>query len=185
MKRFAIPLLAVAVILGSLCSPAATLAEEEITTVIMVRHAEQNPATEQMELTDAGLKRALELSRVLKNVDIAAIYATPKMRTHQTAKPTAEEKGLSVSTYTYAAYGELVKVTNDMIARHRGKTVLICGHSDDVPIMARIFSGQYSLDQKVEVIPKEIYDNLFLVSMPPNGKGRVLQLKYGVPSAAK
>jgi 2,3-bisphosphoglycerate-dependent phosphoglycerate mutase len=185
MKKLGILLLAVVIVLGFLSGPAAAAGEEDITTVIMVRHGEQNAATEEMELTDAGLKRAQELARVLKDVDIAAIYATLKMRTQQTAEPTAQEKKISVSTYNYNAYWDLVKLTGDLLTRHRGKAILICGHSDDVPIMAKIFVGQYSPNQKVDVIPKEVYDNLFLVSVPASGKTRVLQLKYGAASPTK
>ena len=64
----------------------------QTTTVILVRHAEQDYASDDRDpiLSAAGEARAEELVRVLREVKIDAIYSTPLHRTRETAKPVAQ-----------------------------------------------------------------------------------------------
>ncbi len=149
------------------------------TTIIFVRHAEENRLSDDISLTDEGSRRAKELARVLRDVKIDVVFATPTVRAETTAGPTAEEKGLQIKTYNYGKYPDLVPFMNSLLRNHRGQTILIAGHSDDVPVMLSILRKEFVPQRDVAPIPKPIYDNLFVAFVPVNGKADVVQLKYG------
>jgi broad specificity phosphatase PhoE len=156
--------------------------ENESTTLILLRHAEEDRSKEQIPLTDTGSKRAKDLAWVLQNVKIDAVFSTDTARTISTAKPMAETKGLSPQMYTYKKYEELQPFVDSILKNYRGKTVLISGHSDDVPAMLAMLRKDYGTGENVRIIDKPVYDNLFIVFVPPQGKVVVLNLKYGQPT---
>lgn len=159
--------------------------ENETTTIIMVRHAEEDRSQEHIPLTKAGAKRAQDLAWVLENVKIDAAFSTPTERTRSTAKPMVQAKGLSAETYSYHSYDELQVFLDSILKNYRGKTVMISGHSDDVPAMLAMLRKDYGTGENVRVIDKPIYDNLFIVFVPPQGKAIILNLKYGQPTPAR
>src|SRR5690242_8447292 len=63
----------------------------QLTTIILVRHAEKNtdPAVKDPELTPAGTARAQALAQMLMKSGVTAIYTTPYARTRSTAAPLA------------------------------------------------------------------------------------------------
>ena len=72
-------------------------------TLLLVRHAAHGDLGERLTgrgveggLTDAGQQQAEQLSRSLAGRPIAAIYASPRQRTLQTAAAIAEPRGLSI-----------------------------------------------------------------------------------------
>ena len=71
----------------------------QTTTVIVVRHAEQDYDSDERDpiLSAAGKARAQELVRVLRDVEIDVIYSTPLHRTRDTATPIAHRLGLDVT----------------------------------------------------------------------------------------
>ena len=97
----------------------------------------------------------------------------------------AETKGLETKPYAYKTYEDLQPFLDSILKNYRGKTVLISGHSDDVPAMLAMLRKDFGTGENVRVIDKPIYDNLFIVFVPTNGKTVVLNLKYGTPSTSK
>src|SRR5688572_14427585 len=87
----------------------------EVTTVILVRHAEKAGPSGDVPLSEPGLARANELARVLQGVKIDAIYSTPFERTRKTVAPIAEKLGVKVeevgSGKTYVE--EMVKIIRE------------------------------------------------------------------------
>jgi broad specificity phosphatase PhoE len=157
--------------------------ENETTTIILVRHAEEDRSKGQIiPLTDAGSARAKELARVLQNVKIDAIFSSDTERTKSTARPIAETRGLTPNVYAYKEYSDLQPFVDSIVKKYRGKTVLISGHSDDVPAMVSMLRKDFGTGENVRVIDKPVYDNLFIVFVPTNGKTVVLNLKYGQPT---
>ena len=146
--------------------------QEAITTLLLVRHAEKAASIwEDPGLTPSGAARADELAYILKHVKLDAVYSTPFKRTKMTASPTAKEKGLEVKLYNTKEDGFLKKV----IREFHGGTVLIVGHSNTIPRMANALEGRpiYSdLDDAT-------YDNLFIASVPAEGKAVLLRLRFG------
>lgn len=156
--------------------------ENEVTTLILVRHAEEDRSKEEIPLSDAGSRRAKDLSWVLQNVKIDAVFSTDTVRTKGTARPMADTKGLTPRMYSYKTYEELQPFLDSILKNYRGKTVLISGHSDDVPAMLAMLRKDYGTGENVRIIDKPVYDNLFIVIVPPQGKTVVLNLKYGQPT---
>jgi 2,3-bisphosphoglycerate-dependent phosphoglycerate mutase len=165
--------------------PPSRAQEKEGTTIILVRHAEENRLLDSIPLTDQGSIRAKELAMVLKEVKIDAIYSTDTLRTRSTASPVAEAKGLPINFYEYKKYTDLQPFVDNLLKKYKGKTVLIVGHSDDVPAMDNMLRKDAGDVGNVYVLPKLVYDNLFIVFVPVNGKTTVLNLKYGEPSVPK
>lgn len=149
----------------------------QTTTVIIVRHAEQDYDSDERDpiLSAAGEARAEELVRVLSEVEIHAIYSTPLHRTRDTAKPVAQRLGLEVTeTPVQRPFGEYMA---DLIReRHAGETVLVVSHSNTVPAIINALGGG-----PLEDLNLDEYDDLFVVSLS-GGQTTVTRLKYGMPT---
>src|SRR5436190_16889706 len=73
--------------------------QTQITTVILLRHAEKGVESDDPDLNPAGKKRAESLVELLKKTKIDAIYSTPYKRTRNTVLPMAEARGLTVGNF--------------------------------------------------------------------------------------
>lgn len=150
------------------------------TTMIFVRHAEKalipvdNPG-----LSAEGQLRAQELARQLVDADVVAgidaIYSTDTRRTVETAQPTADALGLDIMRYENQEDDE--PVVDEMVRRHKGKIMLVVGHSDTVPTMIAALGAS----KKVPPIAEFEYDNIYLISIPWFGKTKTIRLRYGEP----
>ncbi len=149
------------------------------TTVIFVRHAEKVvSADDDPALSAAGQQRAAELARQLVDADVVAgidaVYATPFKRTQETARPVADALDLPITTYDAA---DTEQVLDDILATHKGKVILVVGHSNTVPELI----ANLGASKNVPVIAENEYDNLYLVSIPWFGKTKTIRLRYGTP----
>ena len=144
----------------------------QITTVVLVRHAEKAGPSGDVQLSDAGIARANELARVLTGVKFDAIYTTPFHRTRNTAAPVAESAGLKpveiASGATYAA--DMAKIVRE---KHAGDTVLIVGHSNTTRDVIKALGGDIP-----EIVDSQ-YDDLFVVTLVDGAPVKVLPLRYG------
>jgi broad specificity phosphatase PhoE len=160
-------------------SHASLLAREAgVTTIVVVRHAEKAAdSPDDPSLTPAGQKRAEDLAAVLEGARISAIYSTPFKRTHATVEPLAKKLGLTIldrpmtgaNRATYA--GDLAR---EVLKQHRGKTVLIVGHSNTVPDIVKAFSHI-----AVPPLTDMDYDRLFIIEVPAEGPARLFKVRYG------
>ena len=105
-----------------------TLQAQETTTLYLIRHAEKADATKDTELSEAGKVRAKKWRAFFSDRNISAIYATPYKRTIATVTPLAEKLGLNINSYNPSQLD--LKSVAEM---HRGKSVLIVGHSNTLP----------------------------------------------------
>jgi broad specificity phosphatase PhoE len=141
-------------------------------TIIVVRHAERSSAmSADANLSPAGVKRAEELSQMLKDAKIQRIYVTEVRRTQQTAAPTAARlhlKPIVVSQKdTGALVGQLRRLGED-------ETVLVVGHADTVPgIIERLGGSQTPAFRDNE------YDRLTVLVTGRGDKAQVVTLRYG------
>lgn len=145
----------------------------QVTTVILVRHAEKiiDPNNPDVDLSPAGQLRAQELARIFGDAGITAIYATQYKRTQETVKPLADKLGVPVTVVNS-------KSTADLLAKIRtsnsGQTVFVAGHNNTVPEIIHALGGpQYP------TIPESEYDNLFIVTVYRTGQAKVVKMKYG------
>ncbi len=149
------------------------LAQQPVTTFILVRHAEKDmtQSTPDPDLSAQGHERAGRLASLFEKTDIAAVYSTAFKRTRQTVEPLASAKKLAVQHYTLNDENEIDKI----FIAHRGKTVLVSGHSNTVPRLLNYITG----DSKYTTFDDMDYGNIIIVSITELRKpGNVIWLNY-------
>jgi broad specificity phosphatase PhoE len=165
MKRIALLVLTII----ALTVPVGISAQQ--TTVILVRHAEKVDGPGDVALTEAGNARAVRLTEFLKSAGITAVYSTPYKRTLETAGPIAKALGLEVlQTPANSTYAQ--STAERVLKEQRGKTVLVVGHSNTTPDLAK------ALGVTVPAISDPEYDNLYVVQIAADGKATVIRAKY-------
>lgn len=143
----------------------------EITTFILVRHAEKgtddprNPS-----LNEVGKQRAEKLSEMLKDNAISALFSTPYKRTEQTLAPLAQAKNLKIESYDPRS-NEFV---NDLLKKYKGGTIVISGHSNTTPFLVNYLLGEDTFQQ----LDESEYGKIFMISLTEIGKGKVTVINY-------
>ena len=142
------------------------------TTFILLRHAEKtSDGTDDPDLKAEGTKRAQRLTELLKDTQVDGIYATNFKRTHQTVEPLAEEKKLEVLQYEAFKADEI----ENMLHTHRGGTVVVCGHTNNIPWTANLLMGKDEFDDYGE----SQYGILMIVTVVEKGSNaKVIRLSY-------
>jgi broad specificity phosphatase PhoE len=150
------------------------------TTIIFVRHAEQTSHDEaDPSLSEAGHRRVAELTRQMIDADVVlginAIYSTSFKRSTETVQPLADRLELPINIYddTETVLGEILKT-------HKGKIILVVGHSNTVPEMI----ANLGASKKVPVIESDEFDNIYVISIPWFGKTKTIRMRFGEPYVA-
>ena len=137
-------------------------AQSQITTFILVRHAEKGEdGTKDPDISEEGKKRANRLAEMLSKTSITAIYSTAYKRTRNTVAPLAGAKGLEVLHYD-PLKGEAI---DKMLKDHAGQTVVISGHSNTIPWTANYLTGNNELKDFAD----NDYTNFLVVSVVKKG----------------
>ena len=144
------------------------------TTIILVRHAEKaaEPAADP-PLTVAGAIRSNALAALVSDAGVSAIISTQYLRTRMTATATAGMLGLPVDVLDARLTARAT--ADSILAKYRGKTMLVVGHSNTVPALVEAFGAPKPAD-----ICDAGYDNIFIVTVPISGAASVVRLHYGV-----
>jgi broad specificity phosphatase PhoE len=144
---------------------------ETTTTIILVRHAEKAAVpADDPPLTAEGETRALALVEVVRSAGVSAIYSTRWKRTQGTAAPVATQLGIPVTTFD----GPATAYAAELLGKHRGKVVLVVGHSNTLPGIIRALGIP-----SVPPIEDPEYSNLFIVSVPDAGAARYIRAEFG------
>ena len=168
MKRL---LLSVAV---SLLTAGSAMAQ----TVVLVRHGEKADASADPVLSEAGQARAAALAALLADVHPVLVLTSPLQRTRLTGTPTAEYHSAPLEPISLEGGGaEHIAAT---VARVRAlpadATVLIVGHSNTVPLIARALGYGEAAD-----MPECEYDRMTTLHlMGESAHGEVT--RYGAPT---
>ncbi len=120
--------------------------------VILVRHADYDGGGIDAPLNQAGLTRAKTLRDVLGRTDLDSIFVTQRLRTQQTARPTATARGIQPETVN--AIPQIVSRLRTLPA---GSTSLVVGHSDTVPDICA------ELGAEVDPIGPAQFDNMYVL----------------------
>jgi broad specificity phosphatase PhoE len=155
----------IAILIATGCQPCPP---EQMTTVLLVRHAERTNDS----LDADGLERADKLAQVALKAGVTAIYASTANRTQQTVQPLADSLGIEATIYA-----DTQELVNEVLAQHNGDVVLVAGHSPTVPEIIDGLGG----DPASCRIGNE-YDNLCIVVIYTPGRTQVVNLQYGKPS---
>ena len=162
-----------ALLLAACTSIPSTSLDNTNTEYVIVRHAEKSTDdARDPSLSEAGYVRAQDLARLLVDSPISAAYATKYQRTQQTAAPTADAHGLSISTYD--AMLPAAQLATQLRTSHaNGGTVLVVGHSNTVPDIAATLSGQ-----ETDAMPESECDRLYRVRIDNEGKASLVTERY-------
>jgi len=146
--------------------------QQTITTFILTRHAEKgDDGTKDPDLTSVGMQRAQLLAKLLQETKVDAIFSTAYKRTQNTVAPLAKAKELSVNVYEPFKTEELDKI----LKQYGGGTVVICGHSNNIPAIANYLIGR----EDYKTFDDTDYDNLMMVTVVEKGKtAKVTRLNY-------
>lgn len=149
------------------------------TTVILVRHAETDATMAEggdPPLNAEGRVRAEALANFLADIDVYegvdAIYASPRLRTQQTAEPLAQRLGLDIQVEDQEDYGRFVR---HVLRDHKRDIVLVVSHSNLIGAIVDELHGH----QNVPPIAADEFDNVYIVTVPAYGKVKTLRLHYG------
>lgn len=141
----------------------AVSAQQKLTTFILLRHAEKaGDGSKDPALTEPGKRRAENLVSLLKNTSISALYSTAFIRTRETLRPLAKARSLEIREYEAFKPEPIDKIVED----HRGETVVICGHSNNIPWIANYLTG----GEKFANFDDGDYGNVLIVTVAERGR---------------
>jgi 2,3-bisphosphoglycerate-dependent phosphoglycerate mutase len=142
------------------------------TTFILLRHAEKaNDGTDDPDLKPEGVDRAERLKELLRYEHIDGIYSTEFKRTRQTVEQLAVEKKLDVQLYEPFKDDQI----ENILEKHEGGTVVICGHTNNIPWTANTLIGSAEFKDYEE----SEYGIFLVVTVLDKGKNaKVLRLSY-------
>jgi broad specificity phosphatase PhoE len=162
MKKYCLLLLVLTLSLYSCAQETETTAETS--TFYFIRHAEKDRTNEENrdpKLKEEGLLRAAKWSLVLNNIKFDAVYSTDYNRTKQTAQPTAEKNGLTLTMYDPSDLDGKA-----FLEANKGKNVLVVGHSNTTPQFVNAVLGM----EKHQEIDDNNNSNLYIVTVSPSGE---------------
>ncbi|BDU73816.1 histidine phosphatase family protein [Mesoterricola silvestris] len=146
------------------------------TVAVLIHHAEKGARTSNAQLSSRGLRRAEDLAVELAPFKPAAIFATDLWRTQQTVAPLARRLGLVPEI---RARGEEAAVGREVLEDYRGRTVVLCGHSDTLAVLAGAL-GYRGFFPEIRA-----YDRIWILTVP-EGPGPVrLEERGQRPSLTK
>lgn len=148
-------------------------------TVILVRHAEKADQSADPDLSEAGLARAGVLAESLSDAHPDLILVTPLQRTRLTAQPTADAHGLTVEAIPFegGAQAHIHAIVGRVRAQPADATILIVGHSNTVPLIARALGYADAAD-----MPECEYDRMTMLHLMGDAAHGMVS-RYGASTA--
>jgi 2,3-bisphosphoglycerate-dependent phosphoglycerate mutase len=154
--------------------------DKETTVFFIVRHAEKDTAGgSNADLNPTGRGRAKALVKMLKKIQLEKVLSTDKPRTRNTAKPIAESKNSTVEIYDPKKHQEVLE---KLISEHKGKKILMVGHSNTVPQIVNLLMihpdkiGRGGNDEKE--FSELDYSRLYIISVKKLGEGQVQLIRF-------
>ncbi len=144
----------------------------ELTTFILVRHAEKVDDSRDPDLSPKGYERAGRLHDLFVNTGFDAVYSTPLIRTRETVRAIAELNELDMVEYDHR---NPESTTAGWTERHKGEKVLISGHSNSTPMFANALLGREHFSSKFE---ESDYGNILIITIDEHGNSALLHLRY-------
>ncbi|WP_296313836.1 histidine phosphatase family protein [Winogradskyella sp. UBA3174] len=141
---------------------------QQITTYYLIRHAEKDQSDKtnrNPHLIEAGIKRANNWVKVLKDIKFDMVYSTDYNRTKETAAPTAKANEVEVSFYNPRDLA-----SSAFMEATKGKTVLIVGHSNTTPMFTNGLLGE----KKYDMITEDNNANLYIVTINKDSKSSTI-----------
>ena len=147
------------------------------TRYYVVRHAEKQDNTDDSPLRNPeGFERARALATRLAAKNISRIYVSDKLRTQQTAAPTATEFGITPMIIPKVD----VQLLINTLKRVNKSNVLVIWHSDE---LHTIVNSLVPTSQQISQIGNE-FSNLFIIKRRVilwNTRTSLIKDHYGAP----
>jgi broad specificity phosphatase PhoE len=146
------------------------------TVVYLVRHGEKvlaNPSDPDPDISLLGRNRAQALATRLGASGITAIITTQFKRTQQTAKPLADQIGVTPEIVHAGNIGDTDSAAI-AVMRHRGGKVLVVGHTNTIAPIIAALGGP-----KLPNICDNQYSNLFVLYIQPDAQTQLIKQHYG------
>ncbi len=174
-RAFSIVTAIAAIAAGALSGMASVAAAQ---TVVVVRHAEKGDDSADPDLSEGGQARARALAEVVAGLNLDRVIVSPLRRTAQTAEPAALAAGVRVEA---VALDTGVRAHVGLIAARARETrpddtVLIVGHSNTVPLIARELGAEGVAD-----MDECEYDRLIVLTLTDAGTETRMD-RYGAPT---
>jgi broad specificity phosphatase PhoE len=149
------------------------------TVVVIVRHAEKaaEPRNDP-PLTPTGVERAQALAVLLRDADVAVVMHTPTTRTRETARPVAEQFGLTPQVLPLGPMTVHPSAVAEAVRQHPGRTIVVVGHSNTIMPYVEALGGP----KRAELCDHH-YDGLYTVILD-GAKARLVEGRYGPPNPA-
>lgn len=151
-------------------------AQAKTTTVILVRHAEKEVITNGDKMMQAdpplsaeGKQRAENLVAALQAYTPTAVFSSNYERTRATVTPLSGKHGLEIQYYDPRNQQALA----DKIKTMTGQTIVVAGHSNTVPGLVNLLTGE----NKYENLDESVYNKIFIVTIT-DGKASVEIREY-------
>jgi len=119
--------------------------------LVVLRHADRTFSM----LNENGVARAEKLPEALADLEIDAVYCTPRPRNIATATPLAKARGLEV--VTMASYGAGTK----LLTAHPGETVVWVGNQENL--------GLLYAELRIPAKPPVQFGEIQIVTLPETG----------------
>ncbi len=133
------------------------------TTVILVRHADRNMFSP--DLNETGRARAAALPKAVAKFDIKAIYSPDLKRNLDTAKPLAQLRGIKIKVIKDS------QVASRLVNENPGKVVLWVGNSANLEEISRDLGGEGRAPLS--------YGDLYILRVPDKGETEVIKRHFG------
>lgn len=148
-------------------------------TVVIVRHAEKADASADPLLSEAGQARAQALAAELNDSHPSIILTSPLQRTILTAAPTAAYHSVTSEAVPLdgGVQAHLAAILARVEAAPDDATILIVGHSNTVPLIARALGYADAAD-----MPECEYDRLTTLHLMGEGRAHGMVSRYGEPT---
>lgn len=147
-------------------------------TVYLVRHAEKADASADPVLSEAGQVRAAALATALAEAHPGHIFTSPLQRTRLTAEPTATFHSVTVEPFGLdgGAAAHAASIAERVRALPDDAVVLIVGHSNTVPLIARALGYAEAAD-----MPECEYDRMTTLHLA-GSETHSQVTRYGAPT---
>jgi hypothetical protein len=148
-------------------------------TVYVVRHGEKADASADPVLSDAGQARAAALSALLAEAHPGHHFTRPLQRTRLTAAPTAAFHSVTVEPIALdgGAAAHVAAIAERVHALPEDAVVLIVGHSNTVPLIARALGYAEAAD-----MPDCEYDRMTTLHLMGDTAAHGQVTRYGAPT---
>lgn len=138
----------------------------------LIRHAEKDTQRIDPGLSAAGLKRASNLTSIMRQTFIDAVYTTLTTRTMNTVDSITQYKGLSNQIYTQ---NNIKETFSNVIKSSEINKVLIVGHSNTIGPLSNFILGKNHFNKNIS---EDEYDNFIIIVFKTNGQKQIYELKY-------